>query len=379
MNNVGRWRRQTDVKPVNRPNEMAFKHDDPDITGVLLVNVGTPDAPDRAAVRRYLKEFLWDPRVVEMARPLWWLVLNLVILNTRPRRSAHAYAKVWSDAGSPLLVISRRQHAALQAGLQEQFGTGVKVALAMRYGNPSIAAGLEELRQAGARRLLVLPLYPQYSATTTASVFDAVTQELQGWRWLPEMRFINHYHDFPAYIAVLADSVRNYWSEHGEPERLVMSFHGIPEDYFRAGDPYHCECQKTGRLLAAALDLPADRWLLTFQSRLGPKQWLQPYTDKTLKALGKAGVNNVHVICPGFSVDCLETLEEIRLQDGDIFLAAGGKHFGYIPCLNADPAHIAALLQLIGQHAGGWLPDTGIGAQQLAERRQRAVAMGAQD
>ncbi|MFV1972268.1 MAG: ferrochelatase [Thiohalobacterales bacterium] len=356
-----------------------FQHDEPDITGILLVNLGTPDAPDRVAVRRYLQEFLWDPRVVEMARPIWWLILNLVILNTRPRRSAHAYAKVWTDAGSPLLVISRRQHEALQAGLQEQFGTGVRVALAMRYGNPSIAAGLEELRRAGARRLLVLPLYPQYSATTTASTFDAVTQQLQGWRWLPEMRFINHYHDFPAYIAALADSVRNYWSEHGEPERLLMSFHGIPEDCVRAGDPYHCECRKTGRLLASALGLPAERWQLTFQSRLGPKQWLKPYTDKTLKALGKDGVNNVHVICPGFSADCLETLEEIGMQNRDLFLAAGGKHFGYIPCLNADPAHITALLQLVGQHAGDWLAHPGPAASALADRRQRAMKLGATD
>jgi len=362
---------------VNKPEDKTFQHDAPDITGVLLVNLGTPDAPDRAAVRRYLKEFLWDPRVVEMARPLWWLVLNLVILNTRPRRSAHAYEKVWTDEGSPLLVISRRQCAVLQAGLQEQSGTDVKVVLAMRYGNPSIAAGLDELRQAGARRLLVLPLYPQYSATTTASTFDAVTQVLRTWRWVPEARFINHYHDFPAYIAALAASVRNYWTEHGEPERLVMSFHGIPEDYFRAGDPYHCECQKTGRLLAEALDLPAERWLLTFQSRLGPKQWLRPYTDQTLKALGKEGLNKVHVICPGFSADCLETLEEISLQDRDIFLAAGGDNFGYIPCLNADPAHVTALLELIGQHAGDWLAHAGPAADALAERRRRAMDMGA--
>lgn len=352
-----------------------FKHDDPDITGILLVNLGTPDAPDRAAVRRYLKEFLWDPRVVEMARLPWWLVLNLVILNTRPRRSAHAYAKVWTDAGSPLLVISRQQQEALQA----RFGSGVRVALAMRYGNPSIAAGLEELRQAGARRLLVLPLYPQYSATTTASTFDAIAQQLQGWRWLPELRFITHYHDFPAYIDALADSVRSYWSEHGEPERLVMSFHGIPEDYFRAGDPYHCECRKTGRLLAAALDLPAERWLLTFQSRLGPKQWLKPYTDKTLKSLGKDGVKNVQVICPGFSADCLETLEEISLQNRDIYITAGGEKFGYIPCLNADPAHIGMLQQLVGQHAADWLDNPATTAAELADRQQRARELGATD
>ena len=346
---------------------------------MLLVNLGTPDAPERAAVRRYLKEFLWDPRVIEMARPLWWLVLNMVILNLRPQRSARAYAKIWTDDGSPLLVISRRQREALEAGLQEKYGTCVRVALAMRYGNPSIAAGLDELRQAGARRLLVLPLYPQYSATSTASVFDAVTRELQTWRWLPETRFINHYHDFPDYIDALADSVRNYWKMHGKPERLVMSFHGIPEEYFHAGDPYFCECQKTGRLLAAALDLPAERWRLTFQSRLGPKQWLKPYTDKTLKALGREGVNTVHVICPGFSTDCLETLEEISLQNREIFLAAGGDNFGYIACLNADSAHITALVRLVERHTGGWLPPAGPDAPALAERKQRATVLGAVD
>jgi len=364
---------------LEKPHTNLFRHDAPDSTGVLLVNLGTPDAPERVAVRRYLKEFLWDPRVVEMARPLWWLVLNLVILNTRPQRFARAYAKVWTDAGSPLLVISQRQREALQVALRETYGAGVQVALAMRYGKPSIAAGLDELRQAGARRLLVLPLYPQYSATSTASVFDALAQELQGWRWLPEIRFINHYHDFPAYIAALADSVRSYWSGHSEPERLVMSFHGIPEENLHAGDPYYCECHKTGRLLAAALDLPAERWLLTFQSRLGPKQWLKPYTDMTLRKLGKEGVRNVHVICPGFSADCLETLEEISMQDRDIFLASGGTMFGYIPCLNADPTHITALVQLLDRYAGDWLSATGAAAQQLAERRQRAMNIGAPD
>jgi len=304
--------------------------------------------------------------VVELARPLWWLLLNLVILNTRPRRSAHAYAQVWTEAGSPLLTISRRQHAALQAALREQYGPAVRVALAMRYGNPSIAAGLEELRRAGARRLLVLPLYPQYSATTTASVFDAVTQVLRSWRWIPETRFINHYHDHPDYIAALADSVRAYQAQHGAPDCLVMSFHGIPEDYFRAGDPYYCECHTTARLLAAALDLPAGRWQLTFQSRVGPKRWLKPYTDRTLQALGKQGTGHVQVICPGFSVDCLETLEEISLQNRDLFLGAGGRQFGYIPCLNADPAHIALLARLVAEHGAGWAQE--VDAAALAAR-----------
>jgi len=323
-------------------------------TGVLLVNLGTPESPSPADVRRYLKEFLWDSRVVELPRPLWWLVLNLVILNTRPRRSARAYAKVWTEEGSPLMVISRQQHAALQAALEQQPGAPVKVVLAMRYGKPSIAAGMQELRAAGVKRLLVLPLYPQYSATTTAAIVDAVADELRRWRVLPELRFINDYHEHPSYIEALADSVRRYQAVHGEPDRLLLSFHGIPQDYVDAGDPYATQCYRTAALLVQALDLPEDRWQLSFQSRLGPKQWLQPYTDHTLKSLGEKGVKNIQVICPGFSVDCLETLEEVSMENRDIFLEAGGEQYGYIPCLNDDAAHIRLFSELVSQHTQGW-------------------------
>jgi ferrochelatase len=323
-------------------------------TGVLLVNLGTPESPSAADVRRYLKEFLWDPRVVELSRPVWWLLLNLVILNTRPRRSARAYAKVWTDVGSPLMVISRKQRAALQAELEQQPATPVKVALAMRYGKPSIAAGMQELRAAGIARLLVLPLYPQYSATTTASIVDAVSNELGSWRVLPELRFINDYHEHPSYIAALADSVRRHQATHGVPEKLLLSFHGIPQDYIDAGDPYAQQCYRTTALLVAALDLPEHRWQLSFQSRLGPKQWLQPYTDHMLKALAKEGVKNVQVMCPGFSVDCLETLEEVSMENRDIFLEAGGEQYGYIPCLNDDAAHIRLFCELVSQHTQGW-------------------------
>jgi ferrochelatase len=354
----------------------GYAHDKPEPVGVLLTNLGTPDSPEPGDVRRYLKEFLWDPRVVEMARPLWWLVLNLVILNTRPRRSAAAYRKIWTDEGSPLLLIARRQAAALQSLLDAGDGPPIRVALAMRYGNPSIASALAELEQAGARRILVLPLYPQYSATTTASTFDAVASELRRWRWLPELRFVNHYHDDPAYIAALAQSVREYWAANGEPEKLLLSFHGIPQDYFLAGDPYFCECHKTGRLLAEALQLPADRWQLSFQSRLGPKQWLQPYTDQTLQALAGGGIGKVHVICPGFSTDCLETLEEIAIENRDTFLAAGGSDYGYIPCLNDDTAHIGMMRDLVMRHSQGWLP--GADSEQLRQRAERAGAMGAE-
>jgi len=334
--------------------QQAFTHDRPDRTGILLVNLGTPDAPDRASVRRYLKEFLWDPRVVEVPRPIWWLVLNLVILNTRPGRSAAAYAKVWTEHGSPLLTISREQEAALRQSLAARFGEHVCVELAMRYGAPSIKHGLETLRDQGARRVLVLPLYPQYSATTTASIFDEVTDQVRRWRWLPELRFINHYHDEPAYISALADSVRNWRQQHGSADKLLLSFHGIPQEYFDKGDPYFCECQKTGRLLAEALGLQQDKWLLTFQSRLGPKQWLQPYTDKTLEQLGRDGVKSVQVICPGFSADCLETLEEIAMENRDTFLESGGERYEYIPCLNAQEPHIDLLSGLVEKHLAGW-------------------------
>jgi len=362
-------------------SNLHFSHDEADSLGILVTNLGTPDSHQPRAVRRFLKEFLWDPRVVEVPRPLWWLMLNLVILNTRPRRSAAAYAKIWTDEGSPLLVISEHEAQALQSQMDRQFDTPVKVVLAMRYGNPSIAAGLEQLRTAGARRILVLPLYPQYSASTTASTFDAVSLKLRHWRWLPELRFVNHYHDEPAYIEALAESVRDYWSVNGEPDKLVMSFHGIPKAYFLAGDPYFCECHKTARLLAEKLELTQHRWQLTFQSRLGPKEWLKPYTDHTLQALAKEGIRNVHVMCPGFSADCLETLEEIAMENRDTFLAAGGENYAYIPCLNDRPSHIAMLSELVVKHVKGWLPTQALSEQkeELAQRKARAVATGASD
>jgi ferrochelatase len=361
-------------------NQADYLHDSPECMGVLLTNLGTPDSPAPADVRRYLAEFLSDPRVIEMPRALWWPVLHGVILRTRPRRSARLYAKVWSSDGAPLLRISILQAQALQSSLGEAIGGPVKVVLAMRYGTPSIRQGLESLRQANARRVVVLPLYPQYSATSTGSVFDEVTAVLQCYRWLPELRVINHYHDHPAYIEALAASIRNAWETQTPPDRLVFSFHGIPREYFLAGDPYHCECHKTARLVAQILDLSPERWLVSFQSRLGPKQWLKPYTDHTLKALGKEGVSRVHVICPGFAADCLETLEEIAMQNREIFLQAGGAEYHYIPALNDDVNHIAALTDIVLRHTQGW-PETGndwdpaATNHELALRRQRAEAM----
>lgn len=360
-------------------SDEGFRHEQPELLGILLVNLGTPDSPEPSDVRRYLKEFLWDPRVVELPRPLWWLVLNLVILNTRPRRSAAAYRKIWTGEGSPLLTISLKQADALAAQLGAGQDQPVRVELGMRYGNPSITSAMGRLREAGARRILVMPLYPQYSASTTASTFDAVAATLARWRWLPELRFVNNYHDDAGYIDALAQSVREYWAEHGEPDRLIMSFHGIPRDYFLAGDPYHCECHKTARLLAEKLQLDEDRWQLTFQSRLGPRKWLEPYTDQTLKTLPAQGVRNVHVICPGFSADCLETLEEINMENREFFLSAGGQQFGYIPCLNDQPRHINALAALVRRHTEGWMPSRSAQAQEqeLSQRQQRAAAMGA--
>ena len=324
--------------------------EDSSVQGVLLVNLGTPDSPSVADVRSYLKEFLWDPRVVKMARPIWWLVLNLVILNTRPKRSAAAYAKVWTAEGSPLLVNSKRQQQALQEKFNQQDGGTIKVVLAMRYGNPAIAAGLDELRAAGVQDIRVLPLYPQYSDTTTATVHDAVTAALQGGAWQPQVQYVDRYYDHPSYINALADSVRQYQSIHGSPEKLVMSFHGIPQDYIEAGDPYAGECEQTAQLLADALGLSSQQWCLTYQSRLGPKQWLQPYTIEELVVLAENGVRKVQVICPGFSVDCLETLEEIALENRSAFLEAGGEAYDYIPCLNDDPAHINLFAELVTQN-----------------------------
>jgi ferrochelatase len=363
-------------------NEPTFRHDAPESLGVLMLNLGTPDAPTVPAVRHYLAEFLSDPRVVELPRVLWWLVLNGVILRARPKAAAHAYQSIWTEEGSPLKTIAQRQAVALQDRLQVRLPGPVRVELGMRYGSPSVAQALESLRAANVRRLLILPLYPQYSATTTASTFDAIALELRTWRWIPELRFVNQYHDAPAYILALAASIRSHWAEHGEPDRLLFSFHGIPKDYFLSGDPYHCQCQKTARLTAAALELPSERWTIAFQSRFGTKEWLQPYTDETLKAWGRGGVGKVHVVCPGFSADCLETLEEIAVENRDYFLGAGGKEYSYIPALNDDDAHIEMLADLVERHAAGWPEAAGDDATwspaALARRLARGQALGAE-
>ncbi len=360
-----------------------YQHGSLASVGVLLCNLGSPDAPTPAALRRYLAQFLWDRRVIEMPRPLWWLILHGIILRVRPRRSAALYKTVWSAEGSPLIAISKRQAAALQAHLEQAMAGPVTVALAMRYGNPSIAEGLAQLKQANCQRVLVLPLYPQYSATTTASVFDAVVDELKRWRWLPELRFINHYHDDGAYITALAESIREGFERDGEPERLIFSFHGMPKRYLLGGDPYFCECHKTARLAAQRLGLDEGRWQVTFQSRFGREEWLKPYTDKTLAGLAKGGVKRVAVVCPAFSADCLETLEEIAVENRTIFEEAGGESFSYIPALNDRDDHIAALCALALRHMQGWPEvDGGWNASramhEAEQRQQRAREMGAE-
>ena len=335
----------------NQSDQKSFARDR---IGILLTNLGTPDAPTPEAVRRYLAEFLSDPRVVETPRLIWNLILHGIILRTRPKRSAEAYSKVWTAQGSPLLKISEQQAAGLQAALDRQADARFKVVLAMRYGNPSIASGLEQLRQSGCDRILVLPLYPQYSATTSASTFDAVSDELQRWRWLPELRFISHYPTYPPYIQALASSIRRTWERQGQPEKLLLSFHGIPQDYADSGDPYPDECRQTAEAVAAELGLEATQWLLAFQSRLGSKPWLQPYTDITLEELGRQGLASIHVICPGFPTDCLETLEEIAMENRETFQQAGGGDYHYIPALNADDEHIDMLKALVMEQTQGW-------------------------
>lgn len=362
--------------------KISHQHGAQEKLGILLVNLGSPDAPTPSAVRRYLAQFLADPRVVEANRLIWWFALHGIILRIRPARAAKSYKKVWTDDGSPLVHISKLQTRAIQKKLEDRFRGHVITDLAMTYGNPSIKSGLEGLRKAGARRLLILPLYPQYSGTTTAAVFDQVTTILQGWRWLPDLRMINSYHDHTHYIEALANSIRKRWESNPRGELLLFSFHGIPQRYVDNGDPYFCHCQKTARLVAEKLELDDNTWRVVFQSRFGREPWLEPYCSETLKQLPSQGVKNVDIICPGFAADCLETLEEIKIENRDYFMEAGGETFNYIPCLNDDPDHIDALCEILTAHMFGWpetMPgwDAGKLAVEANASRQRAIDMGA--
>ena len=333
----------------------TFTHDQEDKIGVLVTNLGTPEAPEKGALKRYLREFLSDPRVVEVPRLIWWMILNLVILNIRPKRSAHAYSTVWTERGSPLMFHTQDQADALALNMQEKYGDKVIVDFAMRYGSPSIESVTRKMLEQGVRQLLVLPLYPQYSGSTNGSTFDALSQVLRKTRWVPDVRFVSHYHDFTPYIDALVTTIKAHWASHERADKLIFTYHGIPKRYLTSGDPYHCECYKTSRLVAEKLGLSKDEYMVTFQSRFGREEWLQPYTDHTLKSLPEQGVKSVQMICPGFSADCLETIEEIGIENRDYFMEAGGERYEYIAALNAQPEHITALSQLIEQNLGGWL------------------------
>jgi ferrochelatase len=361
--------------------EPPFTHGKTGKTAVLLVNLGTPEAPTTKAVRSYLKQFLSDPRVVEIPRAIWWWILHCVILPFRSSKSAQKYASIWSNEGSPLKVHTSKQ-AILLRGYLGQRGHQVQVAYAMRYGSPAIPEVLDQLKADGCERILVLPAYPQYSATTTASIYDAVFAHYAQVRNVPELRFIKHYHDHEAYIQALKASVLAYWAMHGTPDQLIMSFHGVPKRTLLLGDPYHCECQKTARLLAQQLGLGPEQYQLTFQSRFGKAEWLQPYTAPTLQKLAKQGIGRVDVMCPGFTSDCLETLEEIAIEAKQDFLRAGGKEFHFIACLNQAPAWISAMASLVEEHLIGWPThlaesEREASQQQAEASRQQAVRLGA--
>ena len=359
-------------------DEPPYQHGSRPKVGVLLVNLGTPDAPTAPALRRYLKEFLSDPRVVEIPRLIWWPILNLIILTVRPAKSAAKYASVWMPEGSPLRVYSERQRDRLSERLQ-QAGLSIEIALAMRYGQPSIAQSIAMLKSRGVTRLMVLPLYPQFSASTTATVFDKVYETLAQLRNPPALRLVRSFCDHPAYIQACANQIRDYWQREGRGDLLLFSFHGVPKRSLLKGDPYHCECHKTGRLIAQALGLKDHEWKLSFQSRFGRAEWLKPYTAESLASLPQQGVKRLDIACPGFIADCLETLEEIAMEGRDEFMEAGGQAYHYIPCLNDQDAAIAMLEALVRQETSGWpvAPDT---PEEQADRglaRDRALGMGA--
>jgi protoporphyrin/coproporphyrin ferrochelatase len=354
-----------------------YEHASPSRLGVLMVNLGTPQAPTRGAVRKFLAEFLSDPRVIEMPRWLWLPLLHGIILQVRPPRSAHAYQQIWTAEGSPLLHHCRQ--LAMQAGKQlaVQFGDSVRVELGMTYGQPSISNALDALRRAGMRRLLVLPLFPQYSATSTGSVFDRVSDALKRWRWVPEFRFITSYHDQPSYIAAVSAAIEHHWTSHPR-HHLLFSFHGLPQRYMLDGDPYYCQCVKSARLITERLGLQREQWSFAFQSQVGRQEWLRPYTDQLLMQYAASDRKQVTVVCPGFAVDNLETLEEIALRNRAVFLESGGQAYDYVPALNASAAHVDLLCELVVRQLQGW-PEAAVPTVQPDTQaiKQRALLAGA--
>lgn len=355
--------------------EPPYAHGTPEKTGILLVNLGTPDAPTAQAVRPYLKEFLSDSRVVEIPKPIWWLILNGIILNIRPKKSAAKYASVWMKEGSPLRVYTAKQATLLQGYLSQRTQAPFVVEYAMSYGNPSILSVMQKLKAQNCTRILVVPLYPQYAASATATVFDRVFAAVQKMRVTPAIRTIKHFHDDAGYIKALAANINEYWMKNGRPEKLVMSFHGVPQYTLDKGDMYHCECHKTGRLLAETLGLKREQYTVSFQSRFGKAEWIKPYTTATLLELGKQKTKRVDVVCPGFVADCLETLEEIAMEGKEDFQHAGGGEYNYIPCLNDRDDWLHALTDLVMDNLQGWLKEPN--AAELEQSRLRALAMGA--
>ena len=332
-----------------------FHRDGAERIGILLINSGTPASPEPADVRKFIAGLLGDPRVIELPRLLWLPILHALILPLRPRRSARKYRKIWTAFGSPLLSLSERLRGELISTLAQRMLAPLSVELGMLYGGePSVPQALTKLRESGAQRILVVPLFPQYCGATTGATYDQVNGELRRWRWLPELRFVAEYHDYPGYIDALRASVVQQWETEGRTQHLLMSFHGIPERYFHKGDPYFCKCQKTARLLADELMLKDDEWSVSFQSRFGLDGWLRPYTSKVLQEMPERGIRRVTVVCPGFPVDCLETLEEIDMETRERFVRAGGEKFQYVPALNARAEHARFLADLIAQHCQGW-------------------------
>jgi len=325
--------------------EQNFQHENEQKKGVLIAYLGTPDSPDVLSVRRYLKEFLSDPRIIEVPKIIWWFVLNIFILNFRSFNSARLYKSIWTDGGSPLLVNCIK----IKEKVQKSLPSNYQVALGMRYGNPSIKSALNELKEANCRDIEVITLFPHYSATTVGSIFDAVSTEIKSWRWVPSVKFLNSYHDNPLLIEILSKRIKKSFVSQGKPDKLVFSYHSIPKKYFDSGDPYHCLCQKTSRLIAEKLSLDEKDYITAFQSRFGPSEWLKPYTSETMKSLPKEGIKSVQVVSPGFGVDNLETLQEIDIENKEYFEDAGGENFHYIPCLNDDDDHVEFLISLIGK------------------------------
>jgi ferrochelatase len=365
---------------VNRfKGQKDFHHGRQPITGILVVNLGTPDDPTPSSVRRYLAEFLSDKRVVEIPYLIWKMILHGIVLRVRPKKSAAAYQRVWSDKGSPLMAGSAGLTDGITAQLKSHYGDRVQTRLAMRYGNPSIRDGLNELQKAGAERIIVLPLYPQYSGATSGTVADEVFRQLMKWRWIPELHLLGPYHDDPAFLAAVADSVEQHWQQKGRGDKLVMSFHGMPRATLDQGDPYFCHCHKTARLLAEKLQLTDGEWEMAFQSRFGAAEWLKPYAAERWKALPAEGTKHLKVICPGFSIDCLETIDEIALEGKEEFIEAGGESFDYIHCLNDSAAHVNYMVNRLRPiiDAGASDEDDQHRQQALAKSREFAIAAGA--